>query len=102
MPRVHPNRTAGARHGVALRGGSQPGADHPVLAKRARRARRRLIRDAKALIGSSDPDVAVRQLEFLKRRWQLLGPASPEDAQRLRQQFEAACAEVRSIKREVS
>jgi hypothetical protein len=28
MPRVHPNRTAGARCGVAFRGGSEPGAEH--------------------------------------------------------------------------
>jgi hypothetical protein len=28
MPRVHPNRTADARHGVASRGESQRGAEH--------------------------------------------------------------------------
>jgi hypothetical protein len=29
MPRVHPNCCAGARHGVVLRGVSQPDAEHP-------------------------------------------------------------------------
>jgi hypothetical protein len=94
MPRVHPNRTAGARHQAASRGGSQPGAEHPVLAKRARRAKRKLLRDARALIGSSDVEVAAAQLSILKRRWEVLSSAGPEDEQRLRKRFEAACAEV--------
>lgn len=102
MPRVHPNRTAGVRHVVAFRGGSEPGAEHAALSKRARRARRKLLREAKALIGSSDPEVAVQRLEILKRRWELLGSAGPEDEQRLRKRFQAACAEVRSIKPEFS
>jgi hypothetical protein len=29
MPRIHSNCTADARHGVALRGGSQAGTEHP-------------------------------------------------------------------------
>jgi hypothetical protein len=99
MPRVHPNRTAGARHGVAFRGGSQPGAEDPALSKRARRARRKLIGEAKGLIGSSDPVLAVQRLELLKRRWELLGSAAPEDEQRLRRRFQAACAEVEGRER---
>jgi hypothetical protein len=65
MPRIHPNRTAGARGEVAFRGGSQPGAEHPALSKRARRAKRKLLGEAKALIGSSDPEMA--RLETLGR-----------------------------------
>lgn len=102
MPRVHPNRTAGGRHAVAFRGSSQPGAEHPALSKRARRARRKLLREAKALIGSSDSEVAAARLSILQRRWELLGSADPEDEQRLRKRFEAVCAEVRSIKPEFS
>ena len=94
MPHVHPNRTAGARQGVTFRGGSQPSAEDPAVSKRKRRARRKLLSEAKALIGSSDAEVAVRRLEILKRRWDVLGSAGPEDEQRLRRRFEAACAEV--------
>ena len=94
MPRVHPNRTAGARHGVAFRGGSQPGAEHAALSKRARRARRKLLREAKALAHSTDWQAASHQLEILKRRWEMLGSADPEDERRLRKRFETACAEV--------
>jgi hypothetical protein len=100
MPRIRPNRTGGARHGVTFRGGSQPGAEHPALSKRARRARHKLIREAKALIGSSDPGVAAEQLRILERRWELLGSAGREDDQRLRRRFEAVCAEVSSIEPE--
>jgi hypothetical protein len=94
MPRIHPNRTAGARHGAALRGGSQPGAEHPTLSKGARRARRKLIREAKALTDASDWEMASRQLGILKRRWAMLRPIHPQEEQPLRRQFEAACAEV--------
>jgi len=94
MPRVHPNRTAGARQGVAFRGGSQPGAENAALSKRARRAKRKLIGEAKALIGSNNSEVVAQRLELLKRRWDVLGSAGPEDEQRLRRRFEAACAEV--------
>ena len=100
MPRVHPNRTAGARHQVALRGSSQPSAEHPVLAKRARRAKRKLLRDAQALIGLSDSEVAAARINILERRWEVLGSAGPGDEQRLRKRFEAACAEVKSTRPE--
>ena len=99
MPRVHPNRTAGARQAVAFRGGSQAGAEDPAVSKRKRRARRKLLSEAKALIGSSDAEVAVRRLEILKRRWDALGSVGPEDEQRLRKRFEAACGEVEATDR---
>jgi hypothetical protein len=94
MPRIHPNRTVGARHEVAFRGGSQPGAENPALSKRARRARRKLLREAQTLAQSEDWTVAARRLDSLKRRWDVLGSAGPGDEQRLRKRFEAACAEV--------
>ena len=94
MPRVHPNRSAGGRADVAFRGGSQPGAEHPALAKRARRAKRKLLGEAKALAHATDWEIAARRLEVLKRRWDVLGSAGPGDEQRLRNRFEAACAEV--------
>jgi len=94
MPRIHPNRSAGARHEVAFRGGSQPGAEDPALSKRARRAKRKLLREAKALIGSTDNEAAAQRLSTLKRRWDVLGSAGPGDEQRLRKRFDAACAEV--------
>jgi hypothetical protein len=94
MPQINPNRSPGGRGQVAFRGGSEPGAEHPALSKRARRAKRKLLREAKALIHSTDPEVAARQLEILKRRWEVLGSAGPEDEQRLRKRFEAACADV--------
>jgi hypothetical protein len=61
-----------------------------------------LLREAKALVGSSDSEAASRQLDILKRRWELLGSAAPEDEQRLRKRFETVCAEVTSIKPEFS
>ena len=94
MPRIHANRTAGARHGVAFRGGSQANAEHPTLSKRARRVRRKLIGEAKALADATDWEMASRQLDILKRRWAMLRPAHPEEEQLLRRRFEQACAEV--------
>jgi hypothetical protein len=94
MPHIRPNRTAGGRAEVAFRGGSQVGAEHPALSKRARRAKRKLLGEAKALIGSTDSTRAAQQLSILKRRWDALGSAGSGDEQRLRKRFEAACAEV--------
>ena len=94
MPRIHPNRTAGGRGDVAFRGGSQPSPEHPVLSKRARRAKRKLLREARALIGSSDHVLAAQRLDILKRRFDVLGSAGFGDEQRLRMRFETACAEV--------
>ena len=94
MPRIHPNRSAGGRGALAFRGSSQPGAEHRVLAKRARRAKRKLLREAEALTHSEDWKVAVQRLDILKRRWDVLGSAGPEDERRFRKRFEAACAEV--------
>lgn len=53
-----------------------------------------LLSEAKALIHSTDLEVAVQRLELLKRRWEVLGSAGPEDEQRLRKRFDATCAEV--------
>jgi hypothetical protein len=94
MPRVHPNRTAGARHEIAFRGASQPGAEHPALSKRARRAKHKLLREAKALAHSTDWEAVSHQLDILKRRWDVLGSADPQNEQRLWRRFQATCAEV--------
>jgi hypothetical protein len=94
MPHIHPNRSAGGRGDVAFRGGSQPGAENPALSKRARRAKRKLLRDAQALTHSEDWTAAAQRLDILKRRWEVLGSAGPGDEQRLRKRFDAACAEV--------
>jgi hypothetical protein len=94
MPHINPNRSAGGRGQVAFRGGSEPGAENSADSKRARRAKRKLLREAKALIHSTDLEVAVQRLEILKRRWEVLGSAGPGDERRLRKRFEAACADV--------
>jgi hypothetical protein len=94
MPSVRPNRTAGGRPPVQLLGGSARSTERdPALTKSARRAKRKLIREARALAGSTDWDAGARQLAVLRRRWSRVGSAGAEYEQKLRKRFEVACEE---------
>jgi hypothetical protein len=94
MPAVKPNRTAGGRAAVTFSGVSAPSFERdPALTKPARRAKRKLIREARALASCPDWDAGARQLAGLQRRFSRVGSAGVEHDQRLAKQFKSACEE---------
>jgi hypothetical protein len=95
MPHVHLNRTAGARRGIKYLGVSQRSTDgHERAQKRARRAKKALVREAQLLAESTDWRDASEQLARLHRRWKAAGSAGP-DEQRLWKRFNTAADQFR-------
>jgi hypothetical protein len=91
MPRVRINRTAGARQGVSYVGVSQKSKDDGVRSARARRAKKKLLGEARAL--SAEPidwKAAGERLHRLHERWRMAGFAGEEHDQRLWKQFKKA------------
>ena len=63
---------------------------HDELLPPVRRGKRRLVREARALLGAPDWAAAAERLEVLRREWDRLGSAGPRHDEQLRQSFEAA------------
>jgi len=90
MPRLHLNRTGGARRAIAYVGVSERSTDDRERAqKRARRAKRKLVHEANLLAQSTDWKVAGERWGALRRRWKAAGSAGP-DEERLWKSFKAA------------
>ncbi|HEV2944987.1 MAG TPA: DUF349 domain-containing protein [Solirubrobacteraceae bacterium] len=99
MPRVRINRTAGARQGVSYVGVSQKSKDDGVRSARARRAKKKLLREAQALSGEPiDWKAASERLHRLHERWRMAGFAGEEHDQRLWKQFKKAGDQFRRLR----
>jgi Domain of Unknown Function (DUF349) len=99
MPRVRINRTAGARQGVSYVGVSQKSKDDGVRSARARRAKKKLLREAQAL--SAEPidwKAAGERLHRLHERWGMAGFAGEEHDQQLWKQFKKAGDQFRRLR----
>ena len=98
MPRLHLNRTGGARRGISYVGISERSTDARERAqKRARRAKKKLVQEANLLAQSTvaqsaqstDWKVAGERWAVLHRRWKAAGSAGPHE-ERLWKSFKAA------------
>jgi hypothetical protein len=99
MPRVHINRTAGARQGISYVGVSQKSKDDGVRSARARRAKKKLLREAQALSGEpAGWKAANERLRRLHERWRMAGFAGEEHDQRLWKQFKKASDQYRRLR----
>jgi hypothetical protein len=101
MPRVRINRTAGARQGISYVGVSQKSKDDGVRSARARRAKRKLLREAQALSASNGPagwNASSERLHRLQERWRLAGFAGEEHDERLWKQFKKAGDQFRRLR----
>lgn len=92
MPKVHLNRTAGARRGMTYVGISQRSNSEgdERREKRARRQKKTIVRDAKLLARSEDWRDAGEQFAVLHRRWKAAGSAGRAYDEKLWQSFKAA------------
>jgi hypothetical protein len=92
VPRVHLNRTAGARSGVTYLGISQRSISEGQerLQKRALRQKKNILRAAKRLSGSEDWRVAGEEFAVLHRRWKAAGSAGRAHEEKLWETFKAA------------
>jgi hypothetical protein len=92
MPKVHLNRTAGARRGMTYVGISERSFsdDHERREKRARRLKKTLVRDAKLLALSEDWRATGEQFAVLHRRWKAAGSAGRAYDEKLWKSFKAA------------
>jgi hypothetical protein len=92
MPKVHLNRTAGARSGVTYLGISQRSTSEGQerLQKRALRQKKSIVRVAKRLSGSEDWRVTGEEFAVLRRRWKAAGSAGRAHDEKLWKTFEAA------------
>ncbi|MGH2831801.1 MAG: DUF349 domain-containing protein [Solirubrobacteraceae bacterium] len=105
MPRVRVNRTAGARREVTYLGVSQQGAleGNERAAKRARREKRALIREAQRIsqpAGDTDWKVASERIRRLQARWKVIPSAGREHDERLYKRFKKVCEHFRRQRRE--
>jgi hypothetical protein len=101
MPRVRINRTAGARQGISYVGVSQKSKDDGVRSARARRAKRKLLREAQALSAGNGPagwKAAGERLHRLQERWRMAGFAGEEHDERLWKQFKKAGDQFRCLR----
>jgi Domain of Unknown Function (DUF349) len=93
MPRLHLNRTGGARRAVAYLGVSEHSTDDAERSqKRALREKKKLIREAAPLAQTTDCTdwkSASEQLSTLQRRWKAAGWAGLDDDERLWKRFKA-------------
>jgi hypothetical protein len=92
MPKVHLNRTAGARSGITYLGISQRSTSEgrERLQKRALRQKKNIVRDAKRLSGSEDWRAAGGEFAVLHRRWKAAGSAGGAYDEKLWKTFKAA------------
>jgi hypothetical protein len=92
MPKVHLNRTAGARRGITYVGISQRSTSDTDerREKRARRQKKTIVRDAKLLARSDDWREAGEQFAVLHRRWKAAGSAGRAYDEKLWKSFRAA------------
>jgi Domain of Unknown Function (DUF349) len=92
MPKVHLNRTAGARRGMTYVGISQRSLsdDRERREKRALRQKKHILRNAKLLARSEDWRAAGEELAVLFRRWKAAGSAGRAHDEKLWQSFKAA------------
>ena len=97
MPRVHLNRTAGARRGMTYVGISERSLsdDHERRQRHAHNKKKSLIRRAKLLAKSEDWKVAGQELASLHKRWKAAGSAGREHDDKLWAAFSALTAEFR-------
>jgi len=97
MPRVHLNRTAGARRGMTYVGISERSFsdDHERRQRRALNKKKSLIRRAKLLAKSEDWKAAGQEFAELHKRWKAAGPAGREHDEKLWAAFQALTAEFR-------
>lgn len=106
MPRVRVNRTAGARREVTYLGVSQQGAleGNERAAKRARREKRALIREAQRIsqpvAGDIDWKAASERMRRLQARWKVIPSAGREHDERLYKRFKKVCEHFRRQRRE--
>ena|SRR5271166_599702 len=63
---------------------------HDELLSPVRRGKRRLVREARALLGAQDWAAAAGRLEVLRREWEMLGSAGPRHDEQLRESFDTA------------
>jgi hypothetical protein len=99
MPRVRINRTAGARQGISYVGVSQKSKDDGVRSARARRAKKKLLREAQALsVEPIDWKASSERLHRLQERWRMAGFAGEEHDQRLWKQFKKAGDQFRRLR----
>jgi len=101
MPRVHLNRTAGARRGMTYVGVSERSFsdDHERCQRRAHNKKKSLIRRAKLLAKSEDWKVAGQELASLHKRWKAAGSAGREHDETLWAAFRAPTDEFRERRR---
>ena len=92
MPKVHLNRTGGARRGMTYVGISQRSIsdDRERREKRALRQKKNIVRDAKLLARSEDWRAAGEQFAVLFRRWKAAGSAGRAHDDKLWKTFKAA------------
>jgi hypothetical protein len=95
MPKVHLNRTAGARRGMTYVGISERSFDdgNERREKRALRQKKKIARDAKLLARSEDWRVAGEEFAVLHRRWKAAGSAGRAYDDKLWKTFKAASDE---------
>jgi hypothetical protein len=92
VPKVHLNRTAGARRGMTYVGISQRSSsdDRERLQKRALRQKKNIVRSAKLLAQSEDWRVTGEEFAVLFRRWKAAGSAGRAYDEKLWKSFKAA------------
>ena len=97
MPKVHLNRTAGARRGMTYVGISERSFsdDHERRQRRAYNKKKTIIRRAKLLAESEDWKVAGAELAALYARWKKAGSAGRQHDDKLWATFNAYAAEFR-------
>lgn len=105
MPRVKVSRTGGARREVTYLGVSQQGAleGNDRVAKRARREKRALIREAQRLsqpAGEIDWKAAGERMRRLQARWKVVPSAGREHDERLYKRFRKVSEHFRRQRRE--
>jgi len=97
MPRLHLNRTAGARRGMTYVGVSERSFDDGAERhqRRAQRQKKNLIRQAKLLAKSEDWRATGQELAGLQKRWKAAGSAGREHDDELWARFRAPVDEFR-------
>jgi uncharacterized protein DUF349 len=97
MPKLHLNRTAGARRGMIYVGVSERSFsdDHERRQRRAYNKKKTIIRRAKLLAESEDWKVAGAEFATLYARWKKAGSAGRQHDDKLWASFNAHAAEFR-------
>lgn len=101
MPKVHLNRTGGARRGMTYVGVSERSFDDGAerRQRRAERQKKSLIRRVRLLAKSEDWRVAGQELAGLHKQWKAVASAGRERDEKLWASFQAPAAEFRERRR---